>query len=218
MMIAEQTIDRGGSLRLGDEGIAFMEFALLLPIFLMVALGGLELANLTLTNLKVQRLANLSADLVSQNGVGGNQLTELQVYDILDAMNVSAKPLDIKGRGRVVLSSVIGIDANNDGISERQEFVWQRFDGAMVTQQPILGCWSDRGNVTLPSNRRLSPSEVIYHAQVSYAYQPLISGSILDWLNVPTNVTKMGAYRGRTSSYRAILVTPGYPAKDNCSR
>ncbi|UVI38325.1 TadE/TadG family type IV pilus assembly protein [Qipengyuania spongiae] len=203
---------------LGEEGIAFMEFAFLLPIFLMVVLGGLELANLTLTNLKVQRLANLSADLISQNGVGGNQLSEMQIYDILDAMNVSAKPLDMRARGRVILSSVIGTDANNDGTSERQDFVWQRFDGGLLSARPMLGCWSDHGNVVLPSQRRLSPNEVIYHAQVSYAYEPLIGGTVLEWLNVPTLITKSGAYRGRTSSFRSVLVTPGYEAKTDCRR
>ena len=203
---------------LGEDGIAFMEFALLLPIFLMVVLGGLELANLTLTNMKVQRLANLSADLISQNGVGGNQLSELQIYGILEAMNVSAQPLDMKGRGRVVLSSVIGTDANNDGTSERQDFIWQRFDGGLTSARPMLGCWSDHGNVVLPSQRRLSPNEVIYHAQVSYAYEPLIGGTILQWFDVPVTVTKTGAYRGRTSSYRSVLVTPGYVAKSDCNK
>tara|TARA_B100000745_G_C20085593_1_gene370958 strand:+ start:85 stop:732 length:648 start_codon:yes stop_codon:yes gene_type:complete len=200
-----------------DEGIAFMEFALLLPMFLFVVLGGLELANFTLTSVKIQRLANLSADLISQNGVGGKQLTELQVYDILEAANVSAQPLDMEERGRLTLSSVIGTDANNDGISERHDFVWQRFEGGLVSEAPRLGCWETHGNVVLPSGRRLSPNEVMYHAQVSYAYEPLISGTILEWMSLPQTVTKMGAYRGRTSSYRTIMVTPGYPPKDRCN-
>ena len=203
--------------RHSDEGIAFMEFALLLPMFIFVVLGGLELANFTLTSVKIQRLANLSADLISQNGVGGKQLTELQVYDILEAANVSAQPLNMRERGRLILSSVIGTDANNDGISERHDFVWQRFEGGLSSEIPRLGCWETLGNVAFPSGRRLSPNEVVYHAQVSYAYEPIISGSILEWMRVPRIVTKMGAYRGRTSSYRTIMVTPGYPPKNKCN-
>ena len=205
------------SIRRDQRGIAFVEFALRLPIFIMVLFAALEMTQLTLTKMKVQRLANMTADLVSQNGVSGNQLTELQMYDILEAMNVGAKPMNMTDEGRIVISAVMGVDTNNDGTSDKNQILWQRFDGGLLEAAPLLGCVTTQPNATLPNNRRLTNAEVMYHTQVTYRYEPLFAGQVLAWLDVNEMINATAAFRGRTSSYRTILTTPGYPAKDNCS-
>lgn len=214
---ALRAIRRLGHLRREAAGVAFIEFALSLPLFILVSFGTLELANLTMTLMKVQRLANMTADIVAQNGVGGNQLNEMQMYDILEAMNVSAQPLDMAGNGRIIISSVLGVDSNNDGVADRNELSWQRFSGGLTTETPLLGCWKTSNTTTLQSGRQLTPGEVLYHTQVSYRYDPLLIGLLPDTLSVPRTITRTGVYRGRTSSYRTILSTDGYPPKDGCT-
>ncbi len=203
-------------LRRCQSGVAFTEFALALPLFLGITVAGLEITHMVMATMKVQRLATMTADLVSQNGVSGNRLSEMQIYDILSAVDVSAQPLDLRTHGRIIVSAVGGVDTNNDGDADVNRLLWQRFEGGMTDTTPLLGCWSTSNVARLPSGRQLSTNETMFHAQVTYAYQPLFGAGIVEMFDVPQTITRTGGYRGRTSTYQPILSTDGYPAKDNC--
>jgi hypothetical protein len=96
------------------RGVGFVEFALGLPLLLGFTLGGIELANFIIANNSTQRLASMSADMLSQAGMNNVPMTEANIYDLFYSLDVSAQPLDMRNRGRIILSVLKGV-AQSDG-------------------------------------------------------------------------------------------------------
>jgi hypothetical protein len=205
--------------RLGADasGVSILEFALALPLFVGMMAAGLEMANLMLANMKVQRLATMTADMIAQRGASDNQISETQIYDILSALDVAAKPLEMRDRGRVIVTAILGEDDDSDGTVDTNRIKWQRFDGGFVEAEPVLGCWESGTSATLATERQLVLNEAAFHTQVSYRYDPLFGQALVEWFDVPTVITRTAAFRGRGAIYRPVLSIEGYPPKQDCN-
>jgi len=83
------------------RGIAATEFAVVLPLMLLLLMGSVEIGNAFLLDRKVTRAAQIGADLVAQVEV----ITQDDLTDIMDAMGEVLKPFAATS-SRVVLSSV----------------------------------------------------------------------------------------------------------------
>lgn len=198
-------------------GVSIVEFALALPLFIGLMAAGLECANLMLSGVKVQRLATMTADMVAQRGASQAQISELQIYDLLSALDIAAEPLDMRERGRIVVTAVVGEDGNSDGTVDVNRIKWQRLDGGLVEAAPVLGCGQTATSATLKDDRQLILNEAMFHTQVSYRYQPLFSQDLVDWFQIPEIITRTAAFRGRGSIYRPVLSIEGYPPKQVCT-
>ncbi|SMF73059.1 TadE/TadG family type IV pilus assembly protein [Allosphingosinicella indica] len=209
--------ERSRNLRENDAGISFVEFALILPLFIGTMAAGLEMANLLLANMKVQRLATMTADMVAQRGASEKQISEMQLYDVLSALDIAADPLDVRERGRVIVTAVLGEDSNADGTVDVNRIKWQRFDGKYVGAVPILGCHTAVTSATLQHARALILNEAMFHAQVTYRYEPIFDIGAVEFFNVPTTITRTAAFRGRGSIFKPVLSVEGYPPKQNCT-
>jgi Flp pilus assembly protein TadG len=208
--------DRLRRLRQDVSGVSLIEFALTLPLFVGLMGAGLEMTYLMIANMKVQRLATMTADIVAQRGASANQISELQIHDVLSALDVSAQPLEMRTRGRVIITAVVGEDTTNDDVADINRIKWQRFDGDFVAATPLLGCWQTSTIATLGGGRQLILNEAMFHAQVTYRYKPLFGPALVKWFDIPETITRTAAFRGRGSIYRPILTVEGYPAKQNC--
>ena len=113
------------------RAIAMLEFALMLPLFLGFVLTAIEFANYIMANNRVQRMAAMSADLVAQSGTGDIGIGEGQIYDLFSAVDLTARPFDLRNDGRIVVTGVQGTDTDNNGTVENR-ILWQRFDGGYV--------------------------------------------------------------------------------------
>lgn len=198
------------------SGVTAVEFALSLPLFLGVMLSGVEISWLMMANMKVQRLATMTADLIARDGASMDQISEAQIYDILSAIDVAAAPLDIRGRGRVIISSVVGEDTDNNGTPDVNRIKWQRFEGNLTTATRLIGCITTN-TVSTGVGRQLKLAEPLYHVQVTYAYAPIFSATPFDMFQVPTTITRTASYRGRGAIYHDVLTVEGYPPKTNCT-
>ncbi|WP_347304339.1 TadE/TadG family type IV pilus assembly protein [Croceibacterium sp. TMG7-5b_MA50] len=192
-----------------------MEFALALPLFLALMGAGIELSFVMVTAVKVQRLATMTADLVARDGSSDHRLTEAQVYDIFASMNLSAEPLDVRQNGRVIITAVLGEDGDGDGVAEVNRIKWQRFDGGLIPTRSQIGCWSE-STVAAGIGRQLNPAEPLFHAQVSYDYEPVFSSTLVKWLNVPQTITRTATFRGRGASYHPVMAVAGFEPKTDC--
>lgn len=201
-------------LRRSQRGVALVEFALALPLVLGLMVSGFECANYVLAANKVQRLATMMADLLAQNGDGPLiAATEAQVYDLFDAVNVSAQPYDIHGAGRVIMTVAKGVDADGDGTPQNQ-IINQQFDGTLVSAAPLLGCHTN--SVTPVGLRALATDEVLIHVQVSYQYRALFPQRVYDMLHLQPIITRTAVFRARSKDFD---VTPDskHPDKGNCA-
>lgn len=202
------------------QGLAFLEFALVLPMFLGLALGAIEFGNYTLANVKTQRLAAMMADLMAQSGTGQMGVSEAQIYDLFTAIDVSAQPYDIRNDGRVVITAVQG-QLSNPAVATSpivNRILWQRFDGGYVAAAPNLGCWKTNPTVTLPRNRQLMKDEILFHAQVTLNYQSLLGDvGFLSYFNIPTSFTRTAVFRPRSATYVTPQSAVGFTPKDSCT-
>ncbi|WP_293971826.1 TadE/TadG family type IV pilus assembly protein [Sphingomonas sp.] len=200
-----------------ERGIAMMEFAIGLPVLLGLTLGALELSNYIIASNTVQRLATASADMLSQTGVNNISTTEAQIYDMFYALDVAAKPLDMRSRGRIILTVIKGVAQGNGTVQNQfADAVYsQQFDGGYVGANILLGC---RTSVTLPVyNRTLPANELMVHAQVSYQYASLLgSANVLSYFNVPPVITRTAVFRMRKNMFN-ITNDNSHPVKSKCT-
>jgi Flp pilus assembly protein TadG len=203
------------ALKRSKSGVSAVEFALILPLFISLMAAGTEMMWMMLTTIKVQRLATMTADLVARDGASTGRLSEGQIYDILSAMDLAAKPLHMRERGRLVVTAVVGEDANSDGAPDVNRIKWQRFEGALTGAVPQMGCWSD-STVARNVGRQLRFGEPMFHVQVTYAYEPILGGPLVNWFGIPQNISKTAAFRGRGAIFQPVLTMEGYTPKTNC--
>jgi Flp pilus assembly protein TadG len=198
------------------RAVAMIELALALPLFLGFVLSGLEFAHWVLANNRTQRLASMTADLVAQSGVGSVGASEKQIYDLFSAIDITARPFDLRNYGRVVISSVKGTDNDGDGVVESR-FLWQRFDGNYIAAVPLLGCAKSNPIAALPAGRVLPLDEILFHVQVTYDYRPLFSRRPFGWLNLGTAITRTATYRARNTQFQSPSAVDKFPAKEKCT-
>ena len=204
------------SLRDATDGAAMIEFAFGLPLLLLLLLGGIELTNLTLTNIKAQQLATMAADLVAQRGASQDRISEKQIYDIQSAIAMAARPYDALNDGRLVITAMVGEDTNDDRAADVNRIKWQRFVGRNVSVTPVVGCSTTNNVPTLANPRQLRTTEVVFHAQVTLRYRRYFGG-INNYLNLPTQVTRTATFLGRGAIYKDVLTSDGYAPRSNCT-
>jgi len=82
-------MNRRSNLRRDSSGLAAVEFALILPIMLLLFLGSFETTNLVLAYMKLEASAETAADLVAQTRVN----TVLQTTDFTNITNAAKQVL-----------------------------------------------------------------------------------------------------------------------------
>lgn len=192
-----------------------MEFGLMLPLFLGFVLTAVEFANYIMANNRVQRLAAMSADLVAQSGTGDVGIGEGQIYDLFSALDLTARPFDLRNYGRIVITGVRGTDTNNDGTIENR-ILWQRFDGGYIAL-PRVGCNRTVALATLPNDRKLILDEILFHVQVTYQYRPIFSDLPFRMLSLPVGLTRTAMFQARSKDFQTPTPDSRFPPKSNCS-
>jgi len=111
------------------RGLALMEFALSLPLFLLMALTGAELCNFITTKMRVSQLALQIADDAARMGEGSQlaakTISETDINDTFIGGNKQASELNLLQNGRVILSD-LEADPSHPG---KFKIMWQRCYG-----------------------------------------------------------------------------------------
>lgn len=113
----------------GDRsGMALIEFAFTLPIFIGLGFYGVEVSNLAITQMKMSQIALNMADNASRIGtlnatLGAKVITEQQINDVFQAAALQAGAAGLYQDGRTILSS---LEVNAQG---GQTIMWQRCKG-----------------------------------------------------------------------------------------
>lgn len=102
---------RGRNLRYDQSGIAAVEFALILPIRLLLFLGSFETTNLVLAYMKLEASAETAADLVAQTRVN----TVLQSTDFTNITNAAKQVLSPLPTSGVLLKIAFASVTYNTG-------------------------------------------------------------------------------------------------------
>ena len=188
-------------LKRDQEGVAFLEFALIAPAMLFLVLAGLEVVNYGLAQLKVNQIAMTVADNAGRVTTG---IDEANIYELFAGAGVIGKSMDFEKHGRVVLSSLQ--DNGQKDPDHGQMINWQRCWGDLVVAPSYGTEGAGRTDATLadgmgPAGNKITsiPGTAVMFVEVSYDYQPLISGTILP---VVTTIRRESAFnvRGRQNN------------------
>jgi len=149
-------------LRRRDDGSIVTELALVLPIFLILLSGTLEVGFFLLLNLKVQHSVVTLADLVSRD----EKISEDTIEDIFIAIPQIMTPYYSEDKSRLYITSV-SRDAD-----EEAEVFWQRSSGGLQSALSEVGSEGEEPN--LPSDISVEEGETVIVTEYHYAYAPLV--------------------------------------------
>ncbi|MFC4255809.1 hypothetical protein GRI97_13270 [Altererythrobacter xixiisoli] len=174
-------------LKADTSGLALIEFAYSLPIMLFLALGGIELANYAVTQTRISQMTITVADNASrakQVVVNANpRFREYDVQEVFRAAEIQAGNLDIRGRGRIIMSS---IERNAQG---GQWIHWQRCFGRgnFRSSYGVQGAGRTGTSITAigPAGRQIvaDAGSAIIFVEIFYPYEAL---SMPDIIRAPT--------------------------------
>jgi Flp pilus assembly protein TadG len=165
-----------------DQGVAAVEFALVLPIMLFVYLGTLEASTLISMDRKVQSVAGAVGDLVARaNGM----ITSSELQDYFQA----ASGIMIPYSADEVAQIVTAIQVSSDGTTS---VVWTRkLEGGEYTS---VTPYTVGGAYPLPeAMTNIARGQMVIAAEASYTARPLV-GVIFD---VPVNLYRASYFLSR---------------------
>lgn len=161
------------------RALALIEFALVLPLLLLLGMTGLELTNYIITRMRVSQIALHVADNAARIGTGSllqeKTISEVDINDLLTGAGYQAGRMELYDHGRVIVSSIEN-DPNHAG---RYRIRWQRCRGAKPYDSPYDNSKTNLAGVG-PAGRQViaTPENATIWVEVAYDYQPLIG---VDW-------------------------------------
>jgi Flp pilus assembly protein TadG len=151
---------RCGLLRLlrAESGVAAVEFSLILPILVVLWIGGVELTGALSVDRRLNNLASSIGDLVART----KTITYAQIDDIFDLAPAAMFPYDATGMSK----RVTAIDIDEDGIAT---VAWSRAEGTG------LSAYAKDTVVTtvVPAALRTPDSQVIM-SEVEHTFSPTV--------------------------------------------
>ncbi len=208
-------------LRRDRRGVSVVEFALMLPILIMVGAGGLEFINLVLANQKIERIASITADNVARNTLAPS---ERSFVDTFAGVNEIAQPFNFNANGRVIMTGVIGVSVNGSVVGK---VVWQRCSGSLGGVASTVGSppsnpanWSSGPNAKQQHPPAAEPARggVRSRLPIPAADQPRAAPRVADQQDHPPAVTLRQSRSGLPQRHavhgrhpRNLLTTSGLP-------
>lgn len=150
----------------GESGMAAVEFSLILPILVLLWIGGVEMTQALSIDRRLNNLASAIGDLSARS----KQLTYNDVDNILDIAPGAMFPYSTTG----LQLRVSAVNISSGGTAT---VAWSRISGAGIT------AYADNQNVNsiVPATLRVPESQIIM-AEVYYTYTPavgyVITGSL----------------------------------------
>ncbi|WP_332810554.1 TadE/TadG family type IV pilus assembly protein [Sphingomonas sp.] len=163
------------------RGVAYVEFAYSLPMFLTLMLGGAEISNYVTTKMRMSQLALHLADHAARIGTGSQlaakTVSETQINDVLTGAGLQAGGLNLYSKGRVIISSLEPVA--NPNTTSRYKIGWQRCRGI----KNVTSSYGNAGQTNMtgmgPAGRQViapDDSGTIF-VELVYDYKPIISNS-----------------------------------------
>lgn len=144
-----------------DTGAALIEFALVMPVLVVILLGAFELGSYIYATNKVGRLAASVNDIT-----GRNQMKDCELQSLLDSVPMFVEPFDFASHGTII---VTGVADTNDGNGARVKWRKSAY-GAASSKIGAIG-----GTPTLPSGFTISPGDSAVFVEVYYDYDTIFN-------------------------------------------
>jgi len=145
-----------------QEGVAAIEFAMIVPILAAMFIGAVELSQAITVDRRVTQVASSTADLVARSE---KQISQTEVTDIMKVGGYLLKPYS-QDPIQIIVRNVTS-SPTNAAIAKES---WQcTYKGTGQTQT----CACSSTNYTLPGNLVTTNDSVVV-SEVTYNYKPLL--------------------------------------------
>ncbi|MGC4250454.1 MAG: pilus assembly protein TadE [Sphingobium sp.] len=174
------------------QGIAMTEFALVLPVLLVLGMYGAEIAYMTITHMKVSQIALSVADNAarmeqSDNSGTSPTVTEADVNSVLTGAQLEGEGISLAAKGKVILSSL----EVKSGTTDTQYIHWQRCTGDLAATSAYGTEGSTVTSLGSGSTKGTAPSgSAVMFVEVYYRYTGLFG----DLFVSPTTFHQEGAF------------------------
>lgn len=152
--------------RKDEEGIAYVEFALALPLLIALFMGAVELTRYIIIVQKVEKATTTLSDVVAQS----QTITTAQLNQLVEAAREVVQPYSFEQNGYVIISSVTRTGVQPPRVN------WQ-YEGGGSWIQPsqvgIAGATAD----WVPFD--MTDKENIIIAEVYYNYTPIVVNDVI---------------------------------------
>jgi len=154
-----------------NSAVAMLEFALLLPMLMMMTLGSFEVGRYALLTQKLDRISATMADLVAR----AEALSADEVDNLFNSTDFLAQPFDFSTSGMVVVTSVVG------RAGQEPLIIGQRARGTITGVSSKIG--SNGGAALLPTvftdvgGQTLADGEGVIVSEVFFSYSPYFTGA-----------------------------------------
>jgi hypothetical protein len=196
----------------GTDGVSIIEFALVLPLILLIGAGGIELTNFVLVNQKIERIASVTANNIARNTVAPS---ERSFEDTFSGLEEIATPFPFHASGRIILTGVIGTNQNGNVVNK---IAWQRCSGSLSPVESSIGRepsdqsrWAEGAEVALPNNVRLMQNQSAIVSEVHYRYAPLIDMGGFLGIGGSRVIRQVSVFATRGQSFPYVTPSPGVP-------
>jgi hypothetical protein len=174
----------------GRRGVAAVEFALLMPVLILLLVGMVDITGYVSTVLKLERVSSGTADIGAQYDKLRDSMTVVkgdEVGMLFLAAEQLAKPLDLPQYGAVIITC-IGDQGSGPAV------MWQRRSGRIDAVSRI----STGSGLTLPPGFSVRYGENVLIVEVFYTVHPYLFS--VGWLNPAdesVDIRSVAVYRPR---------------------
>lgn len=187
----------------GKRGIAALEFALVLPLLMIVFLGIVEFARFSIAHQKIEKLVHSMADFTTQGTTVSTQ--DLATFSGVAAQIMSPLPFS----GTIIFSSVVNNPASAAPCNGRNSpcIIWMGACLGNAASQLGVSGTSPPTNFPLVG---MAAGQNVIVAELSYNYQPLISytASVIPSLKAQT-IYRNAVYKPRQGTLTTITNNGG---------
>ena len=194
------------------QGVAAVEMAFTFPILLLMIFGGLEIAQMAMTHMRLSQIAISVADNAGRVRTG---IDESNVYEVFSGANLIGGAMSFEENGRIVLSS-LEPNGKTDW-REGQTINWQRCFGDLdvSSRYGAQGAGSNDASLADGLGRagnkiQSAPGTAVMFVEVTYHYTPLVSG-IPGW--GPQTIYYESAFNVRERTNQDITNVQGLSVK-----
>lgn len=170
--------------RRSERGLAAVELALTIPIWVTLLLGAGDATYFLLINEKCDRIAYTTTDIVTQY----QTISLSNLNNIILGASQIMQPFTFGKNGLVIISSVYK-PAGQSPVIE-----WQYSGGGTLTKSSAIGVTG--GTPTLPSGLTLNDNDNVIISEVFYSFTPLFLSAGIFGNN---NLYRIAVYKPRIS-------------------
>jgi Flp pilus assembly protein TadG len=171
--------DRVGRLvhrwRACTEGVAAVEFALIVPIMAVMFIGAVELSQAITVDRRVTQVASSTADLVAQ---APKQISQAEITDIMKAGSLIVAPYD-QNPLQIIIRNVTSSPASATTAKQSWSCTYRGLGST-------LACACSNTPYTLPPGLVTTNDSVVI-SETTYSYKPLVFDHFMKTLGAAGN-------------------------------